>query len=127
MGGLRADHDHRHGFAFHDQLEEGEARHARHVEIEGHDVDLEIGEAIAGVVGVGGATDELDVFVLAEDIGEDAAEERGVVHDKDANAAARVRGGEVAIHVEIFRKMLGLICFRPRGFWARLSAWPMMR
>ena len=117
---VRADHDDGHGLALHDELEEGEAGHARHVEVERHDVDLEAGEAVARVVGVGGAADELDLLVLAENVGEHLAEDGGVVHGENTDAAAWA-------HHAIFRKMLGLICFRPRGFCGSDSAWPMMR
>jgi hypothetical protein len=79
-------HDnHRDGPALHEDFEEGEAVHARHLDVQRDDVGVEFLDLVAGGVGIDGGADDLDFGVSVERIGRHAADHGGVVDDEDAD------------------------------------------
>ena len=91
-------HDHRHRPQPHDLLEEFEAVHVRHLDVERDDVGIERLDRVARLAGVAGLADDLDVRIDAAGSPDQAAHGGGIVDDENAPGSClrppcRLRGG----------------------------------
>jgi hypothetical protein len=94
-----ADHQHRGGTPGHQQPQVGEAVHARHLEIEGHHVGLELERLAQRLVAVARAADHLQQRRGREHAGDHLPAEGRVVHHQHAqppHAHASDSGGSPA-------------------------------
>jgi hypothetical protein len=82
FGGQRTEDDNRHRAVFHDLLQEGDAVHAGHFDVENQHVRFEIDDFIAGDIGVRGGADDFDARLGVEFFAEDLTHDRRVVHDE---------------------------------------------
>jgi hypothetical protein len=94
LRGASGDDEHRRRLPRHDEPEEREAVHLRHLEIERHEIGLLSDHEPQRLFAVAGLADDVDAGDRREDVGDRAAVERRVVDDDDAqrrpsNAAAR--------------------------------------
>ena len=80
--GQRRHHHHRHRPQPHQIAEEGQAVHARHFHVQGQHVGIELFDLFPRRVGIGRRTHHFDAGVLAENLGENLADQRGIVHDQ---------------------------------------------
>ena len=78
-------HHHRDGVLAHDLLEEGDAVHPRHLDVEGDDVRHLLADPFGGHEGIGGRRHDLDLGSEDRIFGQGLADHRRVVDDEDAN------------------------------------------
>jgi hypothetical protein len=83
--GQAGDHDHRHRPQAHDLLEELDAVHVRHLDVEGDDVGVQGLDHAPGLERVAGGADHLDLGVTGQGGRDQAPHGGGVVDDEDAN------------------------------------------
>ena len=81
----------------HEQTQESQTVHLRHLEVERDDVRLELADAVAGLVRVGRHADDFDVVVGGQRIGGELPHEGGVVDDEHADFASGQHGQEVGV------------------------------
>ena len=81
----RADDDHRHGVMFHQPLEEREPVHPRHLDVQRQHVRLVAQDQVTGDKRIGRDTDDFDVRLTTEHVGQHLAHDGRVVDDKDAH------------------------------------------
>ncbi|MHC2840336.1 hypothetical protein ACVINU_003270 [Bradyrhizobium diazoefficiens] len=90
--GQRGADDHRDRTLRHDLAQERHAVHARHLDVEDHDVGDLVLEAARGCERVGRGPHHLDVRIVIEDRLKDLAHRRRIVHDQHANFLPRHSG-----------------------------------
>ena len=83
--GEGGDHDDGHGPQPHQAGQEVQAVHLGHLDIEGDDVGGEAADHLARGQRVGGGADAAHVGLAVDDLGEQAADQGGVVDDDDAD------------------------------------------
>lgn len=83
--GERAHHDHRRRPALHEQLQECEAVHARHLQVEGKHIGLKLQQPIASHIGIFSRSDDLDLRIRCERLARIPADDGGVVDDEHAD------------------------------------------
>jgi hypothetical protein len=88
--GQRREQEYGDGGLLHDLLEGLEAAQARHLDVEGHHVGLELLDLVVAVLAVDGHSHHLDVGRGVEHARERAAHEGGVVHHQHADHAGDV-------------------------------------
>ena len=81
----RGHHHHRHRSQAHEVGEEGQAVHARHLDVEREHVRVEGLDLVARHQRVLGMAHDLDAGVLRQHLGQHPAHKRGVVDNQDAN------------------------------------------
>jgi hypothetical protein len=85
-------HDHhRQRMVLHQDPQERQAVHPRHLEVERQHVGIEPGDLLSGHVGVARRAHHLDLGIRRERVGDRLADERRVVDDEHAESAG---GGE---------------------------------
>ena len=77
--GQGRDHDHRHGVQPHQMVEKGQAVHARHLDIQGNHIGLQLLDQRAGLIRIVGGAHHLYAPVSAQQFGEQLADHRRVV------------------------------------------------
>ena len=87
----RRDHHHRHRLVFHQPVQERQAVHARHFDVEGQHVRFELGDLVPGDVGVLGSADDLDFRVFLQKIGQNCPHEHRIIDDQDTRSCSHVR------------------------------------
>ncbi len=87
-GGVRRHHDDRRRPQPHDLFEEGQAVHPRHLDVERHDVGIELADHRPRLDRGGGGADHLDLRIAAQQRGDDAAHRRRIVDDEGAHRHA---------------------------------------
>ncbi|MNT21065.1 hypothetical protein D3C72_1563890 [compost metagenome] len=80
--GERRDHDDRHGAQAHDLFEKFQPVHFRHLDVERHDIGIELLDGGARLHGVAGLTDHLDFGIGLEDGRNQAAHRRRIIDDE---------------------------------------------
>jgi hypothetical protein len=90
--GERADDDDGQRVLLHDDLQEGEAVHPGHLQVQGQDVRAQLHDAVAGREGVGGGADDLDAGIGLEGVGQDLADHGGVIDHQDADGRSGHKG-----------------------------------
>ena len=83
--GVRADDDHRHAMLARDLAQHLDAVHARHFEIERHDVRVQLLDLSQADHAVHGRADDFDGWVALQHLRNQLAHERGIVHDEHAD------------------------------------------
>ena len=86
LGKAGADDD-RDGALRHDLAQEGEPIHARHLDIEEHDIGHFLADALDRDIGIGGGGHDFEVGVARYDFAQRHAHGGAVVDDEDANLA----------------------------------------
>ena len=77
-------HDHRHGPELHNLFQEFQAVHVRHLDVERHDIGIELLDRRASLHGVSGLADDADIGILAEHGRDQTTHGRAVVDDENA-------------------------------------------
>src|SRR5713226_5654198 len=85
---MSAEENDRQGSAPHDEAKGLDAVHARHLEIEGHDIGLELCNFFQSECAVHGGTDNFDRRVARQDRGNQFPHESGIIDDEDSDAFA---------------------------------------
>ena len=81
-------HDDRQAVAAHDFLEHVDAAHARHFQIEGHDLGLQLFDFSEAEISVHGGAHHLDRTVGLQNLWNQLPHERGIVHHQYAHRAS---------------------------------------
>ena len=84
-------HDHRDRPLGHQLAQEGDAVHARHLDVQGDDVGHVLGDATRGDEGVGGHAHDLDAGVGGQDVDQSLAHTGRVVDDQNADLGHGIR------------------------------------
>src|SRR6266478_3696813 len=85
---MSAEENDRQGSAPHDEAQGLDAVHARHLEIEGHDIGLELFNFFQRECAVHGGTDNFDRRIARQDRGNQFPHESGIIDDEDSDAFA---------------------------------------
>ncbi len=93
LGQARAD-DHGNGPLAHDLAQEGQAIHARQLDIEEHDIGHFLADALDGHIGIGRRRHDLEVGIGSDDLAQGRADRGAVVDDEHAYLAAGVSHGK---------------------------------
>ena len=80
----RTDHDHRQRMLRHQNLQEGQPVHPRHLHVEREDVGVEPEDLLAGHIGIAGGPNHLDLRILVERVADRLADQRRIVDDENA-------------------------------------------
>jgi hypothetical protein len=86
----RADHNDREGMVMHELLEERQAIHARHLDIESQHVRPKRQDLVAGDERIRRRSHNLQVRLLGDGLGENLADDRRVIHDQDPDLATLI-------------------------------------
>ena len=83
--GQRTHDDHRHGTVFHNELEEADAVHARHLNIERDHLGRQRQDFVARHIRVHRRANHFDVGKRGEAVGDDLASQRRIIHHQKAD------------------------------------------
>ncbi|MNX97969.1 hypothetical protein D3C86_1303540 [compost metagenome] len=97
--GQRRHHQHRHGPQAHQTLEEIEPVHARHFHVQRQHVRVQALDEVARHQRIGGGAHHFHVCLAVDDLGHQAADQRGIVHAQHLD----LRGGHIWSLRLIFR------------------------
>jgi hypothetical protein len=91
--GHRADDDDRQRVVLHQLAQEGQAVHARHLDVERQHVGPVLDDHVAGDEGIGRPADHFDRRLAAQRVADHLAHDRRVVDDEDARPPRRASHG----------------------------------
>src|SRR5271154_4297369 len=83
---MRAEKNDGHGRALHDQAQRFHAIHARHFQVEGDDVGMQLFNFLQSESSIHGCADHFDVRVAREDRGDQFPHQGGIIHDENFDA-----------------------------------------
>src|SRR6267378_7950129 len=85
---MRAEHDHRHGSAAHNQAQGLEAIHSRHFQVERDDIRVELLDFFQRERAIHGGADHFDGGIPLQNGGNEFPHERGIINNEDSDALA---------------------------------------
>src|SRR6267154_106469 len=85
---MRAEHDHRHRRAAHNQTQGFQAIHSRHFQVESDDVRVELFDFLQREGAIHSGADHFDGGIPLQDGGDELPHQRGIVDDKYSDALA---------------------------------------
>ena len=103
--------DHRHGTVFHDEFEERDAVHARHLNIQRDHIGRQFQNLVPGRIRVRGCADNFDVGKRGQTAGDDLARQRGVIDHQKTNGS----GAHDVVRIKPVAFFQSGVCFENQG------------